>query len=126
MGTLAQTLGRQVSVEVGGMTIDIKQLSIDDIFECMREAFAKFEERDKPIDQMAQEAIETGRIPLTSVSILITRACPALDDDDVNVLLSGGNMDHALKIAAAAMGNELAEDAPAQEKGGTPKKKRRR
>jgi len=109
MGTLAKTLGVDASVDVGGMRVAVKQLCIDELFAVMREAFLAFDEREKPVDIMAQEAIETGKIPLTSVSILIAKACPDLDEDDVKTLLSGRNIEKALEIAAVAMGNEVAD-----------------
>lgn len=120
MGTLAQTLGKSITIDVLGMSVEVKQLSINDLFDCMRQAFREFEERPKPIDEMAQEAIETGRIPITSVAIIIKRACKSLDESDVEALLSGKNYTHALKIASAAMGNEASDEGGAAKKAEAP------
>jgi len=111
MGTLAKTLGKCMMVDVGGMSVSVKPLSLNEMFDCLCEAFKAFEDLGKPIHEAAQEAIETGKIPLPSLSLLINAACKDLDADDISVLLSGSNMQHAIKIAAVAMGNEIEQDA---------------
>jgi hypothetical protein len=113
MGTLADTLGQCKMVPVGDMKVSVKPLSVNQMFDCLCEAFKSFEDLGKPIHEAAQEAIETGKIPLPSLSLLMKAACKDLDDDDISVLLSGSNMPHAIKIAAVAMGNEIEQDATA-------------
>ena len=104
MGTLAETLGSTRTVSVSGMQIEVKQLCLSDLFDCMREAFRGFDSPPESVDAAAQEAIESGKIPLTAIPLLIAKACDALDEYDVAALTSTGNLGHANKVAAVAMG----------------------
>jgi len=115
MGTLAQTLGKDLTVTVEGCKIAVRQLSIDELYDCMREGFHRFETPPENIDEAAQSAIETGRTPLPALSIIIAKACPTLDADDVAALMSTGNLDKAYEVAAASMGLEYKAKSAADE-----------
>ena len=115
MGTLADTLGGSKTVTVKGMQIEVDQLCLDDLFDCMREAFRRFDTPPESVDNAAQEAIESGRIPLTATPLLIAKACAGLDADDIKVLTGTGNLDQANKVAAVAMG--LSDETDADDDG---------
>jgi len=115
MGSLAKALGKSFAVTVGGIDIAVNQLPLDDLFDCMKEAFRQFDTPPASIDNAAQIAIETGKVPLKALPVLIAKACPTLDADDLAVLTQTGNLDTALLIVAASMGEDPEETKKRQD-----------
>lgn len=114
MGTLAKTLGKSITVDVKGCKVSVSQLSLDALFDCIREGFTRFSNPPERIDEAAEKAIETGRIPLTALSVIVSRSCKDLDEEDVATIMGADNMKYAYEIAAASMGYESSNDGTAK------------
>jgi len=106
MGALAKALRKPQTVKILGVDVSIKMLSIDELFESVVESADGLDLDGKTPQQFAQEAIETGRMPLRSFGIILGKACKDLDHDDIMALTAQKDYRDALKVIAIAMGED--------------------
>ena len=106
MGTLAKALIKPQSVTIAGVEVTVTPLSISELFDCIAEAGRGLDLEGKTPEQFAEDAISGGTMPVKTFGFLLRKACTGIDADDIGALLADKTYEHALKLIAAALGED--------------------